>query len=225
MAENVVYHFIKYEHAKLAIINNSLKIATYDNLNDPFECFIHRLNHLCDDKKLIEALDIFKKEYGFLCFSSTYTEPLMWAHYTENHSGVCLGFKTKADLIEIDYVSQEKSFQNIKDLKANHLINFIKTKYDMWKYEHELRYIINLTQLTKCNDGNFYFPLNGMFELSEVYLGIRADSKIEEMKKLCSEFRKLNPNRVVCTDLSILDFKIKKKILPFKEYVCTANTK
>lgn len=101
MSEKIVYHFLKYEYAKSAIIGNKLKIATYENLNDPFECFIHRLNHLCKDKKIIKELNSYKKEFGFLCFSSVYSEPLMWAHYAENHKGVCLGFKTKEDLIKI----------------------------------------------------------------------------------------------------------------------------
>lgn len=41
----------------------------------------------------------FKKarnnDTGLLCFSTNWTNPLLWSHYGEKHTGVCLGFNLK----------------------------------------------------------------------------------------------------------------------------------
>jgi hypothetical protein len=31
--------------------------------------------------------------HGMLCFSSDWSDPVIWAHYSDKHRGVCLGFE------------------------------------------------------------------------------------------------------------------------------------
>src|ERR1035441_3016297 len=87
-----LYHFTSADHALDDLRNRRLKIAQFDDLNDPFELRSVDLSGAGH----AAALDQFKAEtardYGLLCFSEEWNNILLWSHYADQHRGVCLGF-------------------------------------------------------------------------------------------------------------------------------------
>lgn len=102
-------------------------------------------NHASWDQLVNGAKDRFLARIGVVCFSKTNENPLLWAHYTDKHQGVCLVFDTKKDTVFFDKVLEIKYRENYPR------INFIRdrarfdelvlTKSNDWIYEQEVRAI------------------------------------------------------------------------------------
>jgi hypothetical protein len=118
-------------------------------------------------EKIRELLSyVFLKEYfsdiRICSFSSDYNNPLMWAHYAENYTGVCIGYKTTSDgnkdyietddncMIQIEKVKYKKTegkiiYEPKPKLKSVREKLFLIKSYP-WKYESEYR-LVNNTSL------------------------------------------------------------------------------
>ena len=87
-----LYHFTEAKHGLDDLRNRRLKIAQFNNLNDPFEL---RSVDLSDPTNKL-AFDLWIMEiaprFGLLCFSQNWKAIPQWSHYAERHRGVCLGF-------------------------------------------------------------------------------------------------------------------------------------
>jgi len=110
-----VYKFMSADFARKVIAERRLKISTFVDMNDVFEVSGVRLTG--EPAEWLIRFETFvrdnlSKNYGALCFSSCYGEPVLWAHCADEHEGVCLGF----DLIpgptvepkETNYVRERK---------------------------------------------------------------------------------------------------------------------
>jgi hypothetical protein len=86
-----VYYMTKLEHAKKIIHDGRIKICMFDEANDPFELRTQKINGPADG---IGVWPSTSTELGVICFGAEYKNPVMWAHYADNHRGVCLGFDT-----------------------------------------------------------------------------------------------------------------------------------
>ena len=94
--------------------------------------------------------------YGISCFSNISTESLMWAHYANKHSGVCLIYDKEIlleSLIEDHKTCHWTSIEygkkpTITLIERNGQIQYssdrpiISTKDINWKYEKELRFYL-----------------------------------------------------------------------------------
>jgi len=109
----LLYYFTKAEHARTNIERKRLKISLLDNANDPFEFMFARTDHSQDNQFLALNRQVVSKQLGVRCFgTSTKDMPawrniLMWAHYGDNHTGMCLAFEYTGDprnRILVDYV-------------------------------------------------------------------------------------------------------------------------
>ena len=134
-----------------------------------------------DDLSDEEILNIFHQTYnrndatakqGITCFSKDRDNMLMWSHYADKHSGICLGFEFDVNdehlekffddsknfkipfnskackLIPINYVSvNDRPKFTFKDVinssEENFMYKIMSTKYDMWKEEHEVRIMVH----------------------------------------------------------------------------------
>jgi len=80
---------------------------------------------------------------GVLCLSASDRTPLMWAHYAESHSGVCLGFDSSMQPLARAFPVQYSNTRPIVDLTVdNHKQALIKTLYSKsndWCHEQEWR--------------------------------------------------------------------------------------
>ncbi|MBL0540914.1 DUF2971 domain-containing protein [Aeromonas caviae] len=205
--------------------NPTIKIASPLHLNDPFESllpadikeYIERFAEE-NEKKLeyskedvIKSLNNVMRAYGITSFSETQRNLLMWAHYANQHQGICIGYDT--DIIfsneqkkilredgvinKVNYDSvRHEEFGNIKQI--NGFAEFIKyilmkimlTKGNDWIYEKEHRYIINFSKSDHLK-----------IKTDEVSANKALSSKINEMladKALIKCEKRSVDDKVIC---------------------------
>ncbi len=123
------------------------------------------------------------------CFSKTFKNTTMWAHYGDNHRGICLNFDLSVDEPFIDFPS-ERFGKGPVDYGNYSPINYMKskqtaieklflTKSEDWQYEEEFRFYI-------LEDHGLY-RFNKDF-LKGIVFGIRvSNDEIERFKKICKQ--------------------------------------
>ncbi len=126
--------------------------------NDPFDCN-------CSFKSGKSAADNFR----VLCLTREYNNILMWSHYGDEHKGYCYGYKfddlykkiSSPNFIpvgeneivsglvvlgDVTYTAkrpkQRSKYPQFSWADINHHINACFTKYEDWKYEKEVRFVV-----------------------------------------------------------------------------------
>lgn len=183
------------------------------------------------------------------CFCQNYINPrstLMWAHYANNHKGVCFEIdfpKTtrsnykEGDIVPINvtYVKSLVEERNKRTPESEDLPLFISTyKSDVWHYEEEIRLVVestsfDKTKLTNVNDGrNMDLDFN-IQSIGKVIFGLRtAPEEIEEIVRLfCQkgylpEFYKLDIHPV-SIEFCEHNLGIKEKILEYNNKLRNEN--
>lgn len=185
-----------FERFKDSLINSSLYFSKPSSFNDPFDCLVDfeenikekdfldyikrkAKGRLPDDANSVpegivimnnilktQAKENADKTLGVCCFSKFWDNILLWAHYTDSHHGICIGYKVEISdsvcMKTIDFPTIEKSLPSgIMPLAhvhydqhlpkpynpykgdINELSRFFITKNIKWKYEGEYRAILN----------------------------------------------------------------------------------
>ena len=226
-----LYQYTKVKHSEDLINNNLMFMRNLDQLNDPLEgdlkCEFDNMIKITLDEEIFkdvseEEKEIIKSEYkkmeikkykigwdkvketvSIACFSEKYDINPMWAHYADNHKGVCIEYNFWEDKLLRDicfpvyYV--DKAYNNyiclkiLKEFKAkNRLISQLylkKGKY--WNYEKEWRIVI--PNNFKSDKLNFRWKNRKRYleflKPKSVYLGynINNDDK-KYMKSLCRDY-------------------------------------
>lgn len=93
---------------------------------------------------------------GVLCLSAAPDVPLMWSHYAESHTGVCLGFDSESDYFSIAqpvrYTRNRPSVDPIAQSNNQMLEASLFTKSLDWAYEEEWRIVL------ESGPGNYTMP-------------------------------------------------------------------
>ena len=143
-------------------IESKLYLAAPSQFNDPFEFKPKRMSWDgpdSDDPQVKQgtdrSLDILYHgvceqldNYGVCCFSKKRNDVLMWSHYSEKHTGACLGFDSSNEffrnLRQVDYRSErhdidlKKGLANVKD-QRDIVFKVMLRKLHSWRYEQEWR--------------------------------------------------------------------------------------
>jgi hypothetical protein len=94
---------------------------------------------------------------GWMCFSSAWTNPVIWAHYADQHRGLCLGFDVPGKFCQkIAYVEKRKPFPpDLLALNEPEKLEVIQemlfTKCEDWRYEEEIRVTVKLDKDMETN--------------------------------------------------------------------------
>ena len=88
-----VYKFIGPKWGIDNLKNRHVKIGEFPDLNDPFELLPFVFPDAESEEAVLSWREDEGKEHGLCRYSRTPTNPVMWAHYTENHRGLCLGLE------------------------------------------------------------------------------------------------------------------------------------
>lgn len=89
----------------------------------------------------------FANEVGMLCLSEHNDSILMWSHYSEDHSGLCLGFEATpytqffGAAQKVLYSDELPHVQSFNMPPENQVDKIFLTKYSGWSYEDEWRAI------------------------------------------------------------------------------------
>jgi hypothetical protein len=167
-----VYYLTSAEHAISNIAFGRLKLARFTQLNDPYELLAPKSS----DKKVRDTIADFRKSFdqenGLLCFGTDWTDPVPWSHYGAKHTGICLGFNVKKNLLrDVTYQSSRMVHDFGGASVTAKLADLILcTKFESWAYERESRVLVPLTSARK--EGELHFvPFDDELELAEVILG------------------------------------------------------
>ena len=111
---------------------------------------------------------------GTTCFSQTYLEPLMWSHYSNSHSGICIGFnlmklylslkENEKALAKINYVETFEPIEYFSN-PFNSIHKWLNTKSKNWEYEREIRLIFTNTDLNNNLENFISFDTNSIDEV------------------------------------------------------------
>jgi hypothetical protein len=175
----LLYHFVGATHGLENIRYRRLKIATLDNLNDPFELHGFVIPKAADRRAYEGWVGQLARRYGVLCFSEGWKNPVQWSHYADRHMGLCLGFEVPDDYaIKVKYVTERIKL----DLKKAHgagqvaeqfVIDALSTKYIHWVYEQERRVFHRIHNRTPVG-GLYFCDFDENIKLHSVYIGCRS---------------------------------------------------
>ncbi len=134
----------------------------------------------------------WKETIGIVCLSEVMDNIHMWAHYTENHTGIVVGIEEsefvedKESIITVCYrdkmvllpiTSYEEDFdQNF----LKYLREVLSRKETMWAYEKEIRLYVDLHE--KDIDGYYYIDIQAS-SIKEIYLGLRSSGETRLLAK------------------------------------------
>ena len=182
-----LYYFTGKHWGMKCLWEKRLKLARYSDLNDPFELCPFDLR-----KKKSQAFwqreiaQLLEAPQGLLCFSEAWQSTLMWSHYGEKHSGMCLGFDVpQAEAIRIRYISSLKPdpFEHKRAARgaaSQALEDALHCKHRAWSHEKEWRMQVPLSNPV---DGLFYKPFDGLLHLREVILGAKCSMTPAEVAR------------------------------------------
>ena len=117
-----VYNLTTSQFALSNIALRRLKVARFNDLNDPFELLAVDVAEV-DLRVGIRA----KKEQinlteGLLCFSRTWRSPLLWSHYADKHRGIALGFDVPDQLlVPVHYI---QGLHRVDSCERDYSINY-----------------------------------------------------------------------------------------------------
>ena len=186
------YHLTSAEHAISSIGLSRLKVARISEVNDPFELFAVN----CKKKQVRRALksfrDIHDARLGFLSFSKSWKNPVLWSHYADRHRGVCLGFEIAPSLQpkDIQYDTEKLRIEPDKGVLpyGNTIPKDVQdllmvTKFAHWAYEEEVRVMLELARAKR--EGSLYFwPFDEQLRLRDVILGHRCSLTLDHVRTL-----------------------------------------
>jgi len=155
-----------------------------NNLNDPFEMLCVETADKKVKSKLTFAKDAVAQNFGILCFSGNWTNPVQWGHYAENHSGLCLVFDIHEECLrEITYVPTRLSPRDIDLGTEEAAFTLMTTKFKHWHYEQEHRSILWLSGLDK--ESELYFrAFDDNLKIKQVIIGVNSKLKKSEIVKI-----------------------------------------
>lgn len=99
------------------------------------------------------------EEVGIFSFSADPKNILMWSHYAQHHTGICIQFELARDFpmlcsaVSVDYSSVYPEItwgkKNYRDMFAKTVLN----KHEGWRYEKEYR-------IVRPGEAHTYLPIN-----------------------------------------------------------------
>lgn len=188
-----VFYFTSRKYGLSNLRYRRLKVARFGDLNDPFELL--GVNHAAPRRhaELRIIKEAFHSEYGVLCFSRSWRNPVLWGHYGESHLGMALGFDVPESVLApvvythcpIDVSVARGKY--ILDHGRQVLDQLVRTKFFDWKYEEEVRLIVRLAATTK-RGGLHFFPFQPMLSLRTVILGPRSELSVARVRALVGKF-------------------------------------
>lgn len=125
-----------------------------------------------------EYFKSYKDNFGVCCFSWKCDNIVLWANYTDNHTGICLGFKGLSPvqaglygIYPVYYTPDIKKYTFTSFEDERYWQHWLTTKAKDWEYENEVRLI------SKSHNGILKFSKEN---LTEIFLGLYIT---EENKK------------------------------------------
>lgn len=186
MSKQIYYHYLPAKYALDDLEKNRIMVSTLDKLNDPFELMPYRRYGLKERQPYNKIFAGISKKWGLLCFSLGWSEPLLWSHYADKHTGIAIGFEILQDkVITVGYSSDpiRKQIKLTSDSKTDEklFLDLARVKYKKWDYENEYRILVKLEDcLPATPDGLRFLKFGNRLKVREIVLGCKFDYKKEK---------------------------------------------
>ncbi|WP_377301269.1 DUF2971 domain-containing protein [Piscinibacterium candidicorallinum] len=174
-----VYRFLDEEYAIRSIQERRLKVSRLDDLNDPFEFQVALDRSSAESIAITETLKNLSDQWGVLCFSRGWGNPVIWSHYARKHYGIALGFEIPDDgPMTVTYANALPAPRFTRrdertEIDTQSIQEILATKFAHWHYEQEVRAWYELESCTR--EGDYYFKtFSAELNLREVILGARC---------------------------------------------------
>ena len=182
-----VYQFMPAGHALDNLHKRRLKASTVTDMNDPFELLAISLEDREARPTIVKWRDEMSPVAKVLCFSTAWSNPVLWSHYAEKHYGIALGFDVpdqfalpvtyESDRLQIDLTS----FRTSTDAERKEMVrSLLLTKFAAWSYEGEVRVLLR-PQETYEELGLPFVRFSEELAPREVILGPRCPVTKEEV--------------------------------------------
>ena len=187
------YKFLNAEFGLKSLRERRLKQSRINELNDPFELTPYDITDPAIRGAFLATRNDMHENRGVLCFSADWNDPVIWAHYSDKHQGLCLGFEIprimgNPDTDESDYVKyidDPLSFPpNLLELTESERLAIMRkalyTKFKHWQYEHEIRV---WAPLQHEENGLYFLEFDQKLRIVEVIIGARCKVPRSEIIK------------------------------------------
>jgi hypothetical protein len=203
-----VYYLLPQKWALDDIEKRRIKISEIDQLNDPFELWCVSQRHPRLRASLRNFKNVMGKNYGMICFSKRWDNPLLWSHYAEKHHGMCLGFEVDENGVKaVTYVSDRPEL--VMPPTEESINQLLFRKFEDWKYEDEVRNWFRLGE--RVGDLHFY-PFDEHIQSCEIIAGPLCKVTEEESRKA---LRDITDADVIKGRLAFRSFRVVRKGLRF----------
>ncbi|MDD5384004.1 MAG: DUF2971 domain-containing protein [Gallionella sp.] len=206
-----VYYLTGAQFALSNLALRRIKIARFSDLNDPFELLGVDIGNREHRTAFRETKDQLNESKGLICFSRSWGSTLMWGHYAEKHTGICLGFDVQNKFLEPVIYSKGllkiSIDQNTGEPKLTEqfMKRLLLTKFYDWKYENEMRLFVDLDHKT-VESGKYFYPFSDNLELREVILGPRCELPIEGVRNIVADLEQ--PVTVIKSRIAFTRFEV-----------------
>ncbi|ROH85990.1 DUF2971 domain-containing protein [Stagnimonas aquatica] len=187
-----LFNLTDSNHGLLNLALRRIKVSRVADLNDPFELLPVNVRNKDLRAALRHNRDEFNRKRGILCFSPSWSSPVMWAHYGDKHKGMALGFEIPDHLVaQVNYSATLLDFDvsAISDptRAEDETKKLFVTKYSGWSYEDERRVFVDLAECEE--EGGLHFaPFSKDIRLEEVVIGERSSASVKRVKELVSSY-------------------------------------
>jgi hypothetical protein len=177
-----VYKFTKAQHAISSLQNKRIKLSTIDDLDDPFDICPLDTTDPVVSKAVDEIIINFKNTKAILCFSRNWDNLLLWSHYGDSHTGVCLGFDIPGGEPGANYDTDVLYQPNLLQIRGPEDVNLDladrlhRTKHESWSYEQEVRMFVQVNDPPDANNLRWVGFGDGLV-LKEVIIGVQCPQK------------------------------------------------
>lgn len=188
-----VYYLTGAAFALSNLALRRVKVSRFSDLNDPFELLAIDLGDKDHRKAFRATKDKINADKGLICLSESWSNPLLWGHYAEKHTGIALGFEIPEKLLNpVIYakkplkipIDNQTGIPKLSETLVEHLL---RTKFADWKYEKEMRLFVRLDHSTK-ESGMYFYDFSKDFQLREIILGPRCELPISRVRSLVASW-------------------------------------
>ncbi len=189
-----VYYFTPQEHALENLCERRLKVSRFSQCNDPFELAAFNLKNAKLRRQSKKWLADMDRKNGLLCFCRSWKNPVLWAHYARNHTGVCYGFDIDPEIfVDVRYNS-ERLYPNLSDenffehVGQAQMTDVFATKFIHWSYEEEVRLLVPFSESVPEEELAFY-SFSEEMQLKQVIVGPRSPIKVPKVEAAVADKR------------------------------------
>ncbi len=96
------YKFLNADYGLKSLRERRLKQSRIHDLNDLFESRPYDITDPALRGAVLQTRSQINESRGVLCFSADWNDPVIWAHYSEKHAGLCLGFEIPSIMGDVE---------------------------------------------------------------------------------------------------------------------------